>query len=828
MFLHFLTSIFVHFFLLKVVIDTYFRSPIELDLPLTNSTENPKAKRVVLIVADGLRARALFDKNESCTPFLTAAKKNGSWGISFGKPPTETRVGHTAIVAGIREDPRAILNGWIYYPVRYDSVLERSNRSWVIAASQKMTKIFGRYSTKNVKIFTPQQIIRLGQVGIDDWSLKTFNETLQNPKYKEEFSGSKNIFVVLLPDLDYYGHFYFDNYSTAVSKVDDKVRQIHNLTNQTFKDNATTFIFTADHGMYRRSHGTGLQDEISTPFIAWGAGIKAETTRKDVENIDIAPLISCLLGTHFPTNSLGKLPANYLDIDEDEKTHLMYKNLVQMTTIYKAKTKRLSRYMLMKRNISDVVDIMSKLDGHYLKFQNFETMHKKILAAISRIQFYATQDVLTLSSVYLFFWILYLFLSLIPSEDKRDESNVSLCFLSVYHCFLICLHRYVDIFFICLLLPFGTLCLFLSKLRNVNLLFKVIEIPPVHEIFVFVLFIFSIVLSFHFRPLLFLTSLLMASIVCFEGDEIKEEGLKNIWIVLCVILSGFPLISPDIEWNMDGTNYYVIGSLIWHFLVGCILTKFWDFRESIHLTKTQIVINSIQLFCSLTMSFTGFFDLKGHEHLVFWTVFIPVILVPFSMKSVDLRMATIFMAIAAVYMVNAKSFALIFLTFFTMILITWKIVETEKSDGGNLVNFRNTWILIGVNLLGFLGIVNFWLIKIPFTEESVQMDFIYLVRLFTPIIFSSCIFRYIVGKIGIDVKFCFIFMELLFCSMIFHFICIINNDGAWADIGTSFVRFNIVNFFPAVSLLFYFVSYFLLNVGSSDILEKFNLLLNCH
>ena len=71
--------------LLASVFDIYFRSPVvpsSRSFSARNSAQNAPAKRVVLFVADGLRADAIYSARERAPFLYSVAEGIGAWGVS--------------------------------------------------------------------------------------------------------------------------------------------------------------------------------------------------------------------------------------------------------------------------------------------------------------------------------------------------------------------------------------------------------------------------------------------------------------------------------------------------------------------------------------------------------------------------------------------------------------------------------------------------------------------------------------------------------------------------------------------------------------------------
>ncbi|KAF9582958.1 Glycosyl phosphatidyl inositol anchor synthesis [Lunasporangiospora selenospora] len=356
------------------IFDIYFTSPLVHGMDQHRVEAPAPAKRLVLFVADGLRADKLYQfhpdpvTNELTTkaPFLRHIVENeGTWGVSHTRVPTESRPGHVAIIAGFYEDVSAVTKGWQMNPVNFDSVFNQSEHTWSFG-SPDILPMFAHGASDPDKI---ECIMYLAED--EDFGKGKFTQLLEKSKTDEalykKLHSDKIVFFLHLLGLDTNGHSHLPTsefYLNNIRIVDEGIKKVTEQLKEFYGDDGkTAYVFTADHGMGNRGvHGDGHPDNTRTPIVAWGAGIQKPDTinpqghddfsadwalgaysRHDVRQADIAPLMAALIGINYPVNSVGELPLPYLDASDSFRAASTFTNTLQILEQYHVKQEQKRR-----------------------------------------------------------------------------------------------------------------------------------------------------------------------------------------------------------------------------------------------------------------------------------------------------------------------------------------------------------------------------------------------------------------------------------------------------------------------------------------------------
>ena len=176
-------GIIVHLIILYSIFDIYFKSPLVHGMqPIEALNRQAPAKRLVLIVADGLRYDSFYNKIDSDSELYLSKlrqSRKGLFAVSNTQMPTETRPGHVAMIAGFYEDLSAVAKGWKENLVEFDTVFNRSRFTWgwgspdVLNMFQNDNTFIKTYDS-SIEDFVTQNASVL-----DTWVLHHFNVILR-------------------------------------------------------------------------------------------------------------------------------------------------------------------------------------------------------------------------------------------------------------------------------------------------------------------------------------------------------------------------------------------------------------------------------------------------------------------------------------------------------------------------------------------------------------------------------------------------------------------------------------------------------------------------
>uniref|UniRef100_A0A8C7BH14 GPI ethanolamine phosphate transferase 1 n=1 Tax=Neovison vison TaxID=452646 RepID=A0A8C7BH14_NEOVI len=374
MLLFFILGLLVHFVFFGSIFDIYFTSPLVHGMTPQFTPLPPPAKRLVLFVADGLRADALYEFDENGNPRAPFIRNiimhEGSWGISHTRVPTESRPGHVALIAGFYEDVSAVAKGWKENPVGFDSLINESKYTWSWGSPDILTMfakgvggdhIYTYSYDAESEDFGAHDVTKL-DTWVFDHVKEFFHAARNNQSLFSKVNEEKIVFFLHLLGIDTNGHAHRPTsreYKDNIKIVDDGIKEIVSMLEHFYgNDGKTAFIFTSDHGMTDWGfHGAGHPSETLTPFVTWGAGIKypqkvsvqkfddaflkewklENWKRQDIHQADVAPLMASLIGVPFPLNSVGILPIDYLNNTDLFRAESMFTNAMQILEQFKVK-----------------------------------------------------------------------------------------------------------------------------------------------------------------------------------------------------------------------------------------------------------------------------------------------------------------------------------------------------------------------------------------------------------------------------------------------------------------------------------------------------------
>nr|XP_012139124.1 PREDICTED: GPI ethanolamine phosphate transferase 1 [Megachile rotundata] len=812
----------MHLIILWGILDVNFHSPITQGLPNVPILKNAPAKRLVLFIADGLRFRTFIEEPPK---FLKQVMVNkGAWGISHTRMPTESRPGVVAICAGLYEDPSAIFKGWKENPVDFDSVFNQSHFTWAWG-SPDIIPMFTKGKKNNIHgdSYSPEWQdfdIMQGQIWrLDSWVFDKYINWLHEEAHKVKNTERIILFLHLL-GCDTIGHAskpYSREYVENMNYVDRKIEEVVQMTENTFQDNGTTYIFTADHGMTDwGSHGSGSTDETETPLIAWGAGINAFNSYQNVEQVDITPLISSLIGAPIPINNEGVLPWQYINPSNlNYINRALLNNLKQLT--YQVKANRMlnckdnefadwrevelenkifsiDRYLEIRdsnETLTDLVDTIKLAKNALLYFRQYQ-----------RIRF------LVYLSIMWFGWITLLFFK-IAGAKKSVINSITLLITDIVFAVLLFIILITHKVSGCVnwRLPWYAFLALISvwlAVRNAMTHSIKIEVHN-HKRYWSMGIEIILLLATMFVGLTY-RSILSVGILCIGFSHkilVKNQQKLFLWTALCLaIFPVLPVVEPYPRVYIVLLSICIAAAII----VVKIKSKHKKTIELLRLTITGLI----------------YLEFIDGRNWISWAILLttPLCICTYPTQLIE-RIQGVMLGLICPLILLSASYEPLFFIIFTLHLSCW---SSDSSSIGNDQSIKSLLtieellkaaIFMLYTLLCFFGTGN--MASISSFDPSWTRHFVTVFSpfiMFSLILMKICIPLIMVGctSYTFGSSNSFLAVVLLGDCLALPLMYCVTPQGSWLDIGSAISRFTITISLPCLLLLLYCLSYPLITV----------------
>uniref|UniRef100_A0A5F5PIG1 GPI ethanolamine phosphate transferase 1 n=1 Tax=Equus caballus TaxID=9796 RepID=A0A5F5PIG1_HORSE len=814
MLLFFILGLLVHFVFFASIFDIYFTSPLVHGMTPQFTSLPPPARRLVLFVADGLRADSLYELDEngdSRAPFIrNIIMHEGSWGISHTRVPTESRPGHVALIAGFYEDVSAVAKGWKENPVEFDSLLNESKYTW------------GWGSPDILSMFAK---------GIDT------NGHAHRPSSREYKDNIKIVDAGIKEMVSMFKHFYGN-------------------------DGKTAFVFTADHGMTDWGvHGAGHPSETLTPFVTWGAGIKYP------QNVSTQQFEDAFLKEWKLENwkrqdiNQGILPLDYLNNTDLFKAESIFTNAIQILEQFKVK-------MTQKKEVTlsflfTPFKLLSESKQHnilrkarsYIKQRKYDeaiSLCKELIhLALKGLSYYHTYDRFFLGiTVVLGFvgWTSYASLLILKfhsnlprggSKEVKKPSRLlqySFVAIGVLVAFFLLIQAYPWTYYIYCLLPVPIWYAVLREFQVIqDLVASLLSCPPSHFVgylLVSTLGIEVLVLSFFYRYML------TAGLIAFAGwpfitqlwTRAKRTSLN--WIFFSLLLAVFPLMpvvgrKPDISLVMTAGLLVLLLSL---FVVASLTKRkdsFVNEELPLHLLQMLSMVLSMYVVYSTDNSLLKKQGLPLINQIISWIILASSFVLPLLSPPILFeRLFSILLSLMSTYILLSRGYEALFPLVLSCLMFAWIHMEQETLQQSgvsckqkvNSIQFiyntdltqlrqlclddiRRAFFLVFFLVTAFFGTGNIASVN-SFDVTSVYcfltvfspfiMGALMMWKILIPFVLVMCAFEAVQLTTQLSSKGLFLMVLVISDIMALHFFFLVRDYGSWLDIGTSISHYVIV------------------------------------
>lgn len=577
-----------------------------------------------------------------------------------------------------------------------------------------------------------------------------------------------------------------------------------------------------------------------------------------MQQAQIAPIMSALVGIAPPMNNIGILPLQYLNATTEYKAHAANSNALQLLAQFQAllTTHRrglFSSYLLSYNELNEAIiaqylertekNMQSGLYEEAIK-DNYNIM-QLALKGIDYYQGYYRRPLQLCTTATFICWIIYCLQLLLGQRQLvkhfHDRLTVTfkqkLCLLIV--CVLLLLQHVPLVIAFYLLLPLLVWLLLVQK-QGISLL-PLMRAMPLIQLLALVLCAELFVYSFFERKLISLSFLIYSLVINLRAFPTKNAKFY-IWLALSLVLVTFPLLPPTVGY----TN-------TWLLLLGMLVTLLRPFVVKSHIHWHITVPAVICLINALLVSYWHA-QQRGVpfvSHALSWCFLLYTFALIVFRRTIVLkqRIELLFFLLTSLYTLLCTSYESLFIVMLASELMLTLAVQPMQLPLSQRVNdcfkqykqgamaqqplavnspqqlqaaLKLSFTILLYTLFSFFGTGN--IASVSSFDPNIVRCFL---STFAPFIIMSLVILKLIIPVVLNITIIygmstfaraneqaiFICLMLICDVMGLNFLFLVKNEGSWLEIGTSISHFVIMEVTTVVLVIFTYFAKLLLRLN---------------
>jgi len=277
-------------------------------------------KHVVIIGIDGMSVQGLLEAN---TPCMDSLIQNGAYNYKVrGVLPTVSMPNWNAMLCGAGPDATGVINNsWNrstdgFAPVAMSENHVFPNIFKVIREQKPEAETGSLYQWGGFRNMLETEVMN---------KFETYPTALETAQKTTEYIQNKkpDFVFIQLDEVDGAGHgagHMSSEYLKSIERADDQVRIIINAIKKAGINDQTMVMVVSDHGGIFYAHGRNSYEELTTPIIYSGKGIKkGYEIRQQIYRYDVAADVAFAMGLRAPQAWVGRpVKAAFIGFDEPD------------------------------------------------------------------------------------------------------------------------------------------------------------------------------------------------------------------------------------------------------------------------------------------------------------------------------------------------------------------------------------------------------------------------------------------------------------------------------------------------------------------------------